>query len=377
MKARAFAVLALLLVCGMSAAQNYQIQVGRNTNLRAGHGLDSRIVETARAGSVLHVTGSVGDWLRIIRQGKQVWMANWVRHSRVQDGASAAAEPQAQVDNCCFVDRECVTDQDWTDGFYAYQHHQCAATAGSLTGSAAPAQPQTPTQTGASAAAASKAGQIDNCCFAGWDCQTDDEWRAGYMAYQNSECPVGSAASSRPVPPDIDNCCWVNRNCVTDEDWARGHAAYLHFQCRADVPVSIQGSDSFVALMNWAFNLLRERAPRLYAYGISGLKVIRMVPPGSAEGIYIESKTYVSAWSPAQIPDEWNAVREAGDIVHEACHAHRWDAGQRERGWRGELPCLHVQLEALMAVDPGNRTGLADWIRVLIANIRDANYHWW
>ena len=31
------------------------------------------------------------------------------------------------VDNCCFVDRQCNSDQDWVHGYWAYQNNQCAA----------------------------------------------------------------------------------------------------------------------------------------------------------------------------------------------------------------------------------------------------------
>jgi len=31
------------------------------------------------------------------------------------------------VDNCCFVDRHCQSDQDWDDGYWAFQNGLCAA----------------------------------------------------------------------------------------------------------------------------------------------------------------------------------------------------------------------------------------------------------
>lgn len=38
-----------------------------------------------------------------------------------------AGAASSQVDNCCFVDRECTTDDEWVSGYYAYQNNECAA----------------------------------------------------------------------------------------------------------------------------------------------------------------------------------------------------------------------------------------------------------
>ena len=56
--------------------------------------------------------------------------------------------------------------------------------------------------------------------------------------------------------------------------------------------LQIQGSPKFVREVNDAFNLLKEKVPRLYAYGISGLSKIREVPAGSVIGVYVESRTF-------------------------------------------------------------------------------------
>ena len=127
MKARTFlATISFLILCNATFAQGYHIRITYNTNLRASHSTSSHIVETASAGTVLHVTGSQERWLHINRNGQQVWMASWVGHTRVD--APAPAQEQAEVDNCCFVDRQCNTDQEWTNGYNAYQNNQCPVT---------------------------------------------------------------------------------------------------------------------------------------------------------------------------------------------------------------------------------------------------------
>ncbi|MCY4063942.1 MAG: hypothetical protein OXG53_16335 [Chloroflexi bacterium] len=75
----------------------------------------------------------------------------------------------AQVNNCCFVDRQCATYEEWNAGYYAFQNGQCVA----------PSQP---------AFRRSTPAQIDNCCFGGWQCGADDEWTSGYFAFQHDHC---------------------------------------------------------------------------------------------------------------------------------------------------------------------------------------------
>ena len=80
-----------------------------------------------------------------------------------------AAGSVSGIDNCCFVDRQCSTDQEWIDGYWAFQNNQCSAPAGSGTTGGAPAQ-------------------IDNCCYVDRQCQTDQQWIDGYWAFQNNQC---------------------------------------------------------------------------------------------------------------------------------------------------------------------------------------------
>ncbi|MCY3780036.1 MAG: hypothetical protein OXG78_06990 [Chloroflexi bacterium] len=135
--------------------------------------------------------------------------------------AVALAGTASDIDNCCFVDRQCITNQDWVNGYHAYENNQCVATSGSQPSGGAPAP-------------------IDNCCFVDRQCQTDQDWTDGYYAYQNNQCqvPAGSQTptSSQPVsgaPAQIDNCCFVDRQCTTELDWMGGWHAYQNNQCGA------------------------------------------------------------------------------------------------------------------------------------------------
>ncbi|MCY4540217.1 MAG: SH3 domain-containing protein, partial [Chloroflexi bacterium] len=239
-----------------ASTQGYAIRVTRNTYLRAANSLESGIVAKARAGAILQVAGEQGGWLQIDRNGRQLWMAGWVAHNRVE--ASVATQPQTTgiIDNCCFVDRQCGSEQQWTDGYWAFQNGQCAA----------PTRTQVSTQS-----VSTGASQIDNCCYAGWQCHTDEQWSSGYEAYQKDQCASPTQSSLLPAGMDasqVDNCCWVNRLCNSDLDWQRGHAAYKYYQCSTGIPIAIEGSPRFVREVRDAFNLLKEKVPRLYAYGI-------------------------------------------------------------------------------------------------------------
>ena len=84
-------LMALLLMAIVTSAQSYAIRVTVNTNLRATASLQANIVESVPADT----------------------------------------QPQTvtNIDNCCFVDRQCASDQEWTDGYWAFQNNQCGVPA--------------------------------------------------------------------------------------------------------------------------------------------------------------------------------------------------------------------------------------------------------
>ena len=99
-------------------------------SLRAYYSVESATVEKVLAGTTLQVVGRFNRWLKIDRNGNQVWMADWVSYTRVEDLVETTpTQPQtaSNIDNCCFVDRQCSTDQEWRDGYWAFQENECAA----------------------------------------------------------------------------------------------------------------------------------------------------------------------------------------------------------------------------------------------------------
>ena len=134
----------------------------------------------------------------------------------------------AQVDNCCFVGWQCGSDQDWINGYLAYLNGECAAPAHSQTGASSP---------------------IDNCCQAGWQCNSDQDWVNGYHAYLSGQCaaPAQSQAATSTQTGLIDNCCQAGWQCNTDQEWVNGYHAYQNGQCAA--PAQSQAATSTPAGM--------------------------------------------------------------------------------------------------------------------------------
>ena len=321
MKATLFAVMtALFVLCNVALAQEYFIRTNGRINLRDAPGLTGDIVETVPSGTVLQVVGEFNRWLQINRNGNEVWMADWVSYTRSDQTQS---QPQSsQIDNCCFVDRQCNSDAEWTSGYWAFQNNQCNAPLQS--------RPEISSQP-----ASTDQSQIDNCCYLDWQCNTDQEWAKGYAAYQ------------------IDHC---------------------------DVPegLLIEGPADFLSLMKAAINVLRDRAPAWYAYAIDNLDKIRLIPEGNRSSVRSRSRTWTVSHSRAfSSSGERAVIWQAGSMVHEACHVHRSKAGLITGGQEGETACLRVQIEAVAALDPGDRLGFVSSMRHVLANIHKPEYQWW
>ncbi len=315
-------------------------------------------------------------------------MAGWVRHERVEETSPTQPQTTTNIDNCCFVDRQCMTDEEWISGYWALQNGQCNA----------PTQSQTQSSTETTSTVSS---QIDNCCFVDRTCNTDQEWTDGYWAFQNGQCsaPVQtqSQASTQPAsvdPGQSDNCCFLGWHCRTDLEWANGFHAYRDNKCGMATPAEtadsccqlgwnctleenrlvgrwtveegidcgapiqvpfdgtiIEGTETFIAQATAALDLLRSKAPHWYAYVVHGLRKIRGVPPGS--GTYALLGTInLSTFHAGEA-----TIVLAGAILHETCHSQRILAGllrydTEEQRFIEENICETVRTGALEEIDP-------------------------
>ncbi len=356
------------------------------------------------------------------------------------------------IDNCCFVDRQCQSDQDWVNGYWAFQNNQCSAPAGSPAPASSPPAGPAP-------------ANIDNCCYVDRQCSTDLDWMGGWHAYQAGQCsaPAGSPApvSSQPTgaPAQVDNCCYVDRQCSTDLDWMGGWHAYragqcgapgqaqtvassqpggggvilrtasglvygsasghsilpstgrnvlpalgqivsynnccqLHWQCNSDqdwaagyrafhnngqcaLPglISIVGDPDFVDFYTQRLDQLRTRLPQRYNYVLAGLDKIETNWSNLADNVLYRWRTFVDNWSGR--PDAAWDSRMSAVLVHEACHVHRHDAGyglyvagtcNREDSIREEIICREMELAVLLEL--GAEPHVLEWTRDMVANTR-------
>ena len=370
MKTRFIAIAILLFFLGSAAsAQTYAIRTDVNTNLRSGPGLDRAWVETAQTGTVLQVVGEFNRWLRIDRNGRDLWMASWVRHTRVVSGAQPETAAGLEIDNCCFVNRACTTQDEWQSGYWAFQNNEC------------PAQSVVPVSVSQTPASQSPS-VVDNCCFVDRQCNTDAEWMDGYWAYQRGQCaaqPVAVSSSTQPASGG-DNCCFLNWMCETDTHWWAGFQAKQRNQCDPSSPglsVIIEGSHDFTWRLQAALDLMREKAPWWYAYALGGLNTVKQVDEGN--GVFVDSKVFIWTYHDDNPPhpnhESTDAASRASSLVHEATHVYRHERGVESGGLPGETEAVQDQLRILEILAPG--TYRVDHMHLILANIHRPECQWW
>ncbi len=351
---RVWSVAAMMAMCfllGVASAQSYTIRVTRNTNLRASYSLESAIVGSASAGTTLKVVGRHNRWLRVNRNGNDAWMADWVAYTRVEGSEPTPGEGAGDIDNCCFVDRQCNSDQDWTDGYWAFQNNQCQAPAPSQ--AVAPAQPA-----------------------------------SGVILRTASGIVIGNSSGHRILPSAslIDlggtgattsyiNCCERTWQCDSEQDWAEGyHAFQSNLDCGLPGLISVVGEPGFVAYHEQRLEQLRNRLPQRYNYVLDGLNKIQQL---SIPGVDSPAGVFFYPWEGPK-SHGWD-MRDSAVIVHEACHVHRWRAGHPPPlacgdldGWiREEVACREMELQVLIELDAPAH--VIEWARGMVADTAAGN----
>lgn len=337
-------IVASLLLFGIASAQEYSIRANRGLNLRAAPSRNAAIADRVFSGAILQVVGKFNRWLKIDRNGREVWLADWVDFSRVASSEpSGSPAPTGPIDNCCYVDRQCHSELEWMGGWHAFQNGQCAA----------PAQPQpaTPAQPVSSAPA-----NVDNCCYVDRQCRSDEEWVAGYWAFQSQECPASvqpqpttSASPPLTVPTNGGNCCNRGWLCRYPEEKAQGYWVYQMNQCAglpqiSDVALTgpvprIEGSDRFVQEITDTLKFMKAVAPAWYNYVIGGMDRIVEVHPTSDDGFcyarasdHDRTVTVESCWIDTNSRITGVDEHDYGDLAsmlgHEACHIHTHEDGK-------------------------------------------------
>ena len=286
-KSLAAMIVVFMLHSVASAQDEYFIRTNARINLRATYSLEGEKVETVPEGTILHVVGRFNRWLKIDRNGDIVWLADWVNYTRVDnDGGQEQSQTQEPspsqshqiIDNCCFVDRQCHTEHEWTSGYWAFQNNHCSA-------------------------------------------------------------PARSTESG----------------------------------------IVIEGSEVFAIQVEKALDLLKSRSPEWYAYVTGGLAKIREVPESQGTGVFTASGIFNLGPDHTFLPgfsSESGIIWLAGVLVHEACHVHRYRAGFVGRtefeGFREEVVCQQIQIDALEVFDPRRRFN--QYLRGLIDDFFSRGY---
>ncbi len=140
--------------------------------------------------------------------------------------------------------------------------------------------------------------------------------------------------------------------------------------------MQIEGDAAFVDHVETALDLIKQKAPTLYAGVLADVVMIRQVE--SFSGMCYDTGSYRVGEQTAHAPGASTAqqvVWLAGTIVHDGCHRTRFVTGLPPSGRDAELACLELQVEALRMIDP--TPGYASYVQSLIDGVDDpANQYW-
>ena len=330
-KANALCLGLLLIVCailaspaaGQASCYGQTVAYVRGPmNIRKSHSTSSPVVQTAAAGQSFAVSSSTQGsrycWLELAAG----WMARTTRVAASQPAQSTAASGNqstqpSDINNCCFVNRRCQSENEWLDGYWAFQRNEC------------PVSMSTPV-TSSPQPVSVPSSDVNNCCYTGWQCTTDEDWQVGYYSYASNLCQGG----------------------LRLKNGQRGN-------------VIIEGSLSFRVWINAAFDLLQQRAPQWYRFALGGLRKIKQLPPGTGDWMG-RDLVFDSAWDSRDWPSPRNVYYQAAVIVHEACHGYQFMQNRPDQGVAWEVECLEKELQAQLQFDPNDRFGIVKWVRGLI-----------
>ena len=414
MKIRLFAViLAVFAFCSVASAQTYFIRAEGRNNLRSCAGFNCRVVETAPVGTVLEVVGEFNRWLKINRNGEEVWMANWIDYTRVDP--SQSKHPGVIIEGSAgfTAQMEAALDvlKDRTPHWYDYVDiglnkivqrlnvgpgvNVVARTFYLDYGDDPPVRSTAERHTIATAAIlvheACHVHRIQDAGFPyGTNAEIIREERAcvevqleALEAMDIYNKALGARQWLREIIENIENpeyWWWADddESCIETDEQTSPPASVDPSQSKHP-GVAIEGSAGFIAQMEASLDVLKDRAPQWYDYAISGLdKIVQRLNVGPCVNVGTRTFSLNSGDDPpAESTADWRTIVTASEFVHEACHVHRYEAGINVEAYIEEGSCAEVQLEVIEALDPFDRTGYGSWLRYLIENIENPEYWWW
>ena len=154
-----------------------------------------------------------------------------------------------------------------------------------------------------------------------------------------------------------DTYCWLKIS--------RGWIAHISFVSHdiADILPTIQGEDWFTSMVIRAFQYMHDRSSKWFKY--TAPKIRTVVADSDLEREEVNARVQVSrrhvSINPKYARRESTAML-ASTLVHEACHVHQWDRGERYLvGFLAEPECYDIEADALSAMSPGHEN--VKWLR--------------
>lgn len=257
-------LLAMALALSSLAQNSYMIRLDTEANLRESHSLDSELVARAPQGTQLNVLKHFNRWLKVSYEGSEVWLADWVMHTRLSDDGSMPeadsmmampAMPMEMAPSNYHI--RLLTETNLRELHSLNSDIVAMLAEGSVLnvvdsfnrwlkvehddGHAWMAEwvqheRLTDEEVGDMFAPPPTVMYVDNCCQLGRECDTAAHWIGGHLDFLAGMCPLPADTDEMVYDsPDyatlMDNCCLMGQTCETVEDWQAGYYDYARDKC--------------------------------------------------------------------------------------------------------------------------------------------------
>ncbi|MCY4466181.1 MAG: SH3 domain-containing protein [Chloroflexi bacterium] len=263
-------LLALILALSSLAQNSYMIRLDAEANLRESWSLDSDLVARVPQGTRLNVLKHFNRWLKVSYEGSELWLADWVMHTRLSDDemlqpdlppapAQLMLPPmihmirlntEANLRDQHSLDSDIVGSvpegtlltvmeefnrwfkvmHDGNEGWLAAWVMHTRLTDEEVSDLLMPPPPTIM--------------YVDNCCQLGQECDTDEQWEGGYKDFLAGLClpPADTDEVIYDYPPIatiMDNCCLLGRSCENEDDWQNGYYDFVRDMCGMSMMMSM------------------------------------------------------------------------------------------------------------------------------------------
>lgn len=273
-------LLALVLALSSLAQNSYMIRLDTEANLRESWSLDSELAVRVPQGTQLAVIKHFNRWLKVSYQGNELWLADWVMHTRLNaDGSPPDTSPMMAMpadmppsnyhirllietnlrelhslnsDIVAVLAEGSVLNvvnsfNRWLEvehnGGHAWiadwvQHERL-----------------TDEEVGDLYAPPPTMMYVDNCCQLGRDCESGADWRGGHIDFMAGLCPPPADTDEMVYEtPEfltlMNNCCLMGRSCESQDDWQSGYYDYARDKCGMADTMSDMMSDKAMDSMS-------------------------------------------------------------------------------------------------------------------------------